>query len=373
MRWRRCSLKYGVLLAAGVSPFSPLAAGENESESRLLTGVEAGFGHVSAKAKADDEIDKDGTSASGGLYLIFPRDDWQYGLGLGIIQQSADGSVGSRGVKQTFKVVAPFVDARALYEITPGWLLGLDLRALNGKGAAFDPWNKDESGSMIYLGPRVEWYKDWSQTRFVVFAQGLQSLSGSDRQVLNIEAGIGFAFKLQSSPQPVTPEPVTPAPAAEPTPTPPPAEVAEAPQEVAPPQKITLNSKLVSFDLGSSQLRPESRAFLEKFAAILVQYQDAWKNLQISGHTDISGRKATNEKLSQGRADAVMQVFVQAGVPADRLGAKGYAAERLLPDLDPKAADHRRVELDFGELEGANAVEMQQSLNKLIEENQAKL
>lgn len=91
--------------------------------------------------------------------------------------------------------------------------------------------------------------------------------------------------------------------------------------------------------------------------------------LSISGHTDTSGRRSRNEYLSKGRAESVRQVFVAAGVAAERLQAAGYADQRLLPNLAPKAAEHRRVELEFADLrDGPNATEMVKRLNALIAE-----
>ena len=70
--------------------------------------------------------------------------------------------------------------------------------------------------------------------------------------------------------------------------------------------------------------------------------------LEISGHTDNTGSKAHNLKLSQGRADAVKTMLVSKyGIDAKRLTAKGYGDTKpVVPNTsDANKAKNRRVEL----------------------------
>jgi len=68
--------------------------------------------------------------------------------------------------------------------------------------------------------------------------------------------------------------------------------------------------------------------------------------MEIQGHTDNVGDDAQNMALSQARADAVRQWFIDHGIAADRLIAKGYGetqpvADNATPDGQ---AQNRRVE-----------------------------
>lgn len=358
------------LLALSVHSGQASSQTSSGLKNRMLPTIEGTLGLLNVNADAKDEIGKKGTSKGASLYLNYHESSWVYGFGLGIANQEAEGSSDNRGIKQTVRVIAPVIGLHGLYEITDSFLIGLQSSTLNGKGAAFDPWDTEKTSLITYVGPRLEWYRDFTEYRFTTFGQVLTSLNSKDRQMLDAQIGVSLAMLIDQKPSPA---PVAqPEPKPEPTPPPAPEKVAE-PVVQAPPPKITLSSKLVSFDLDSINLRPRSKEFLVKFAAILKQYQASWATLAISGHTDTSGRKLRNEYLSKGRAESVRDVFVQNGVDAKRLKSEGFAFRRLLPGLPPTSAEHRRVELDFGELTGPDAQKLVESLNALINEYKEKL
>ncbi|MCC6557213.1 MAG: OmpA family protein [Polyangiaceae bacterium] len=68
--------------------------------------------------------------------------------------------------------------------------------------------------------------------------------------------------------------------------------------------------------------------------------------VEVQGHTDDGGDAEFNLKLSQERADAVMNWLIKAGVPKEKLTAKGYGFERPLGDNRVKTGrqKHRRVQ-----------------------------
>jgi OOP family OmpA-OmpF porin len=74
--------------------------------------------------------------------------------------------------------------------------------------------------------------------------------------------------------------------------------------------------------------------------------------IEIGGHTDATGARATNLRLSLGRAMAVRAYLVSKGISPDRLVARGYGPDK--PIADNKSvegrAQNRRVELNL--LEG---------------------
>jgi peptidoglycan-binding protein ArfA len=67
----------------------------------------------------------------------------------------------------------------------------------------------------------------------------------------------------------------------------------------------------------------------------------------VAGYTDDTGSDAANERLSEERADAVRAFLISAGVPADRLTARGYgAADPVASNTTPAGrALNRRVVL----------------------------
>ena len=103
---------------------------------------------------------------------------------------------------------------------------------------------------------------------------------------------------------------------------------------------------LIHFDFDSAQIRPESHAELEKFAAALQgRLQDAL--VMIFGHTDSVGAEAYNWDLSKRRALAVKEFLAaRHGIDAQRLIVKPYGPTKPLAanDSAENRALNRRVE-----------------------------
>ena len=102
----------------------------------------------------------------------------------------------------------------------------------------------------------------------------------------------------------------------------------------------------IFFDTGKAEVKPESKPALEEIAKLLAQ-NPVFK-LKVVGHTDMVGSLDANLKLSQARAEAVVQALVALhGVAPARL--KGYGVGPLSPvatnDTDEGRAKNRRVEL----------------------------
>lgn len=94
----------------------------------------------------------------------------------------------------------------------------------------------------------------------------------------------------------------------------------------------------VLFDTNKTVVKPGYNADIEAVANLLKEYPTA--KVEIQGHTDSRGAASYNEKLSQGRADAVAKVLEQKyGIAADRISAKGYGAAQ--PVADNKTAEGR--------------------------------
>ena len=102
----------------------------------------------------------------------------------------------------------------------------------------------------------------------------------------------------------------------------------------------------IYFDTDKTDLKPDSTPTLDEVANLLKI--DRSLKLEISGHTDNTGDKAHNQKLSEGRASAVVKLLVtKYGIAASRLVAKGYGDTKpVAPNTtDDGRAKNRRVEL----------------------------
>ena len=101
----------------------------------------------------------------------------------------------------------------------------------------------------------------------------------------------------------------------------------------------------VNFKTGTTELTFESKKVLDKIIEQLVYYPDV--SVEIRGHTDNVGKRASNQKLSEGRAKAVVDYFASKGVNMKRLAFAGFADTQPLEDNKTAAgrAKNRRIEM----------------------------
>jgi len=101
----------------------------------------------------------------------------------------------------------------------------------------------------------------------------------------------------------------------------------------------------VNFATGRSVLTPESDAVLDEVAASLLAQSDV--RVEIGGHTDNTGSRATNARLSLERAQAVKAYLAQKGVAPGRMEVRGYGPDKPIATnaTAEGRARNRRVEL----------------------------
>lgn len=130
-----------------------------------------------------------------------------------------------------------------------------------------------------------------------------------------------------------------------------PAPVAPAPQEVV----EDLNMELrVFFDTNKSNIKEQYKPEIAKVAEKLSEYPNA--TARIEGHTDNTGPRKLNERLSLARANSVKSALVsEYNVDASRLSTQGYAWDQPIADNNTKEgrAMNRRV---FATISGSRTV-----------------
>lgn len=102
----------------------------------------------------------------------------------------------------------------------------------------------------------------------------------------------------------------------------------------------------ILFDTAKATIKPESAQAIGEVAKLLKG--DATLKVYVVGHTDNTGVLESNMKLSQDRADAVVQALIQThGIAAARLKAFGAGPYAPVASNDAEAgrAKNRRVEL----------------------------
>ncbi len=112
---------------------------------------------------------------------------------------------------------------------------------------------------------------------------------------------------------------------------------------------MIVNLPDILFAVNQATLKPEATLVVAKLAGILLIMQDL--NLRVEGHTDSTGAAAYNLKLSQQRADGVMDFLARQGIATQRMKSVGYGMDR--PVADNTSAEgrqkNRRVEIVIAE------------------------
>lgn len=108
--------------------------------------------------------------------------------------------------------------------------------------------------------------------------------------------------------------------------------------------KVTFDNAIL-FPTNKSELSASSRASLTQFAQSLKNSPDT--DITIYGHTDNTGSREVNERLSKARADAVANFLVGNGISRTRITTEGLAYDQPLADNSTAAgrAENRRVEI----------------------------
>jgi len=113
--------------------------------------------------------------------------------------------------------------------------------------------------------------------------------------------------------------------------------------KVEPPERLCI-AMVLDFDSGSAQVKPQYHDEIGKVGAYLKTYPTT--TAVIEGHTDNVGSPESNMKLSQARAQAVVDYLVENfGIDKSRLAAKGYGdTRRIAYNSTPEGrAKNRRI------------------------------
>lgn len=107
---------------------------------------------------------------------------------------------------------------------------------------------------------------------------------------------------------------------------------------------LTVRLDHIYFDFDKTTLKKESYAELAKVIDFLNRNPTV--EIEIAGHTDSRGSDEYNQRLSQGRTQAVVDYLISQGISPKRLQAVGYGESRPVDtnDTEEGRAKNRRVE-----------------------------
>lgn len=103
----------------------------------------------------------------------------------------------------------------------------------------------------------------------------------------------------------------------------------------------------VLFDTGSSSLAPGAFSRLDQLADTLTRYPET--DVIVKGHTDAEGSEASNQSLSEQRADSVRRYLIGKGVSPSRITSIGFGESMPLVSNSTMAGrqQNRRVEIEL--------------------------
>lgn len=110
-------------------------------------------------------------------------------------------------------------------------------------------------------------------------------------------------------------------------------------------QDLDQLKKGIQFKLNSAKLTKSSYGTLDDIAKLMKQIPEA--NLEVQGHTDELGSSKTNQKLSEKRAQTVVDYLEKKGVESNRLRAVGFGSSKPISSNKSRHGrkQNRRVEL----------------------------
>ncbi len=100
----------------------------------------------------------------------------------------------------------------------------------------------------------------------------------------------------------------------------------------------------ITFDIGKSTIKPESMGEINRIVKLMNDNPDL--KFEVQGHTDNTGNAASNQTLSEQRANAIVAKMVEMGIASNRLTAVGKGQSVPIADnsSDEGRAKNRRVE-----------------------------
>lgn len=125
------------------------------------------------------------------------------------------------------------------------------------------------------------------------------------------------------------------------------------PQECVSRINAVLGDRKIPFASGSPEIDPSARETLDRVAALVAECDGV--PMEIGGHTDSQGGEDLNLRLSQSRAEAVLDALLARDVSTGALTARGYGESDPIADNDTEAGREANRRIEFTLADGAGA------------------
>jgi outer membrane protein OmpA-like peptidoglycan-associated protein len=117
-------------------------------------------------------------------------------------------------------------------------------------------------------------------------------------------------------------------------------------------RKAVLRTGNVFFPKNEYTLQAGSELVLDKVIRLMKKYPSLL--IQISAHTDDSGTLEHNLKLSERRANSVLNYFIQNGIPKERLKSVGFGTQKPIADNSTEEGKRQNRRVEFETIDNTN-------------------
>ena len=114
---------------------------------------------------------------------------------------------------------------------------------------------------------------------------------------------------------------------------------------------MALGERQIHFSTGQYAIPPGAEPVLSDLAKSL-QNNPSWR-VRVEGFTDSAGSREGNRRLSQERAESIVNWLADHGVDRTRLAAAGYGESRPIADNSTEQGRARNRRVEIVRIEGA--------------------
>ncbi|MGQ7808104.1 porin OmpA [Hafnia alvei] len=227
--------------------------------------------------------------------------DW---LGRMEYRGNNNGAFKSQGVQLAAKLSYPIADDLDIYTRLGGMVWRADGSANSeARGRYIDSHDTGVS-PLAAIGVEYALNKDWATRLDYQFVSNIGDANETAARPDNTLLSVGVTYRFgQDEAAPV----VAPAPA--------PAPVVET-------KRFTLKSDVL-FNFNKATLKPQGQQALDQMYSQLSNLDPKDGSVVVLGYTDRIGSEQYNQKLSEQRAQSVVDYLVSKGIPADKISARG--------------------------------------------------
>lgn len=156
-----------------------------------------------------------------------------------------------------------------------------------------------------------------------------------------IEIGEGPLPPAAEAPAAATAPAPAPEAGAEPAPAAPDPVVDRCQQQI----DAVMANQVIEFDVAQATLRDDPNPLLDRLAQVLQACPGT--EVRVAGHTDSDGSTASNQRLSEARAQTVTAYLIRRGIAQERLTSIGFGETRPLMPGDDAASKQRNRRIEF--------------------------